>query len=101
MSISATRRAAKNQPCTVRLPGVCKPTPDHETSVLAHLPHGGMGAKRGDHAAAFCCFECHEYLDGRKHADPPFEKGFLEYSHLRGVMETQDKLVKMGLLWTR
>lgn len=61
------RRSAKNEECTIRLPGVCNF--DISTTVLCHsnsLADGkGMGLKAPDTRAAYGCSACHDVLDGR------------------------------------
>ena len=56
------RAAAKDQPCTMRLP-CCNG--NRETTVLAHANGGGMGMKSDDHDAADMCSSCHDFYDGR------------------------------------
>lgn len=58
------RDAAKGQPCTMRLPGVCNG--DWSTTVLAHRNGAGMGMKASDHDAADMCHACHDFYDKRK-----------------------------------
>lgn len=55
------RDAARNQPCTLRLP-CCNNNP--ETTVLAHRGGAGMAMKADDHDAVDACYECHKALDG-------------------------------------
>ncbi len=57
------RDAAKGQPCTMRLPGICNNNP--ETTVLAHRNGAGMAYKASDHDAAEMCSACHDAFDGR------------------------------------
>jgi len=57
------RDAAKGQPCTMRLSGVCNGNP--ETTVLAHRNGAGMAMKASDHDAADMCSACHDAYDGR------------------------------------
>ena len=63
-SVTILRKSARGRECQVRIPGVCNGDP--ETTVLAHLPGGGMGKKRNDLFAAFACSDCHDYVDCRK-----------------------------------
>lgn len=89
-------RSAKGQPCTVRIPGVCKPAPDNETTVLAHLNGYGMGAKHSSIHGAYACSQCHTWLDG----------GYTKYHHkkdrdlyhLEAVIRTQQIMIKEGVL---
>jgi hypothetical protein len=58
------RRAAKGQPCTMNVAGVCNY--DVATSVLAHfrwLGDCGTGCKPNDTQAAHACSECNRWTD--------------------------------------
>lgn len=60
------RRAARGQPCLMRVAGVCIDRPPHETTVLAHfrwLGNCGTGIKPPDTQAAFACAECNRWTD--------------------------------------
>lgn len=58
-------KAAKGQPCTLQIPGVCVDTYPHETVVPCHLPSGikGIGYKSDDFAIDGC-HACHKAIDG-------------------------------------
>jgi hypothetical protein len=88
------RDSARNQPCLVRLPGICNF--NQETTVLAHLNGGGTGAKKSDlTAAAFACSSCHDELDRRtRHMDADL----VELEHRRGVERTQEYWVQNGFI---
>lgn len=92
--MSKLRESARGQDCLVRLPGVCNRNP--ETVVLAHLGGGGMGMKRKNHEGAFCCYNCHQVLDGA--ANSQFSPNELKLFHLEGVMRTQIEWIKIGLM---
>lgn len=92
--MSKIRKSARGKSCTVRIPGHCNFNP--ETTVLAHLPGGGMGRKRHDLHGAYACSGCHDVLDGRKKTD--FERGTLTLWHLEAVLETQSILLEEGLI---
>ena len=90
-------RSAKGQPCTVRIPGICRPAPENETTVLAHLNGYGMGGKHLSIHGAYACAECHDIVDNRKWHE------FLTYDdvkryHLEAVIRTQIIMVKEGIL---
>lgn len=94
------RRAAKNQDCTLQIPGICNFDP--ATTVLCHsnnLADGkGMGLKAPDTEACFGCSACHDVLDGRR---PRPE--WLSYNMLLGAFEgakdrTHEILKKKGLM---
>jgi len=90
-------RSAKGQPCTVRIPGVCRPAPENETTVLAHLNGYGMGGKHLSIHGAYACNCCHDVVDGRVKYDG-LGSALLKLYHLEGVIRTQQIMVKEGVL---
>ena len=90
-------KSAQGQECQIRLPGICNG--DNTTTVLAHLPGGGMGGKMHELAAAYCCSACHDMVDGRTKRgwNSPNE---LKVWHLEGVIRTQELMLKDGLITT-
>lgn len=80
----------------VRIPGVCNFNP--ETTVLAHLGGAGMGIKKDDLQAAFCCSSCHDEVDRRtlNHCDESVELSFR-----RGVERTQEYWLHNGFIAIR
>jgi len=71
------RDAAKGQPCTMQLEGVCNG--GYETTVLAHNNGAGMGIKSDDFDAADMCSACHDVFDGRRkstHTRPDMAERF-------------------------
>ena len=95
MAKNVLRKSARGQECQVRLYQICQGL--DETVVLAHLPGGGVGGKGFDIAASFCCFQCHDVIDGRVQTDL-YTKDDLMLAHLQGVMRTQSIWIKAGLL---
>lgn len=93
--MSKIRKSARGEECAVRIPGVCNFDPD--TTVLAHLNGGGMGMKHLDIHGAYSCSACHDEYDGRVksllHSKDEIELYFLE-----GMVRTQIKLLKKGLI---
>ncbi len=86
--------SARAQPCTVRVPGVCKTAPENETTVLAHLNGGGMASKHLNIHGAYACFECHQWLDGGYiNSSPSWKRDLL---HLEAVIRTQIIMVHDG-----
>ncbi|WP_434359862.1 DUF1364 domain-containing protein [Parasalinivibrio latis] len=83
------REAAKGQPCSLQIPGVCNHDP--ETTVLAHLPSPmhGMAYKSDDWFAVDCCSACHDVIDGRV----PFDwmPGERERFYLQGLYLTWNR----------
>jgi hypothetical protein len=98
-------KSARGKICTVQLPGCSQKglrkffdenTEATATTVLAHLGGGGMGAKRSNIHGAYCCSTCHDIIDGRVNHN--YEKEWLEHQHLRGVIKTQEQMLKNGIL---
>jgi len=89
------RKEAKGRPCMVRVPEVC--TGGGEDTVLAHYRlagYCGTGLKPDDWMGAWCCYACHDAIDGRNthgidHTD-------LRLFHAEGVLRTQQQLKKEG-----
>lgn len=93
------RREARGRECQVRLP-CCNGNP--ETTVLAHLSGGGMGAKRHDLHGAWACSACHDAIDGRAKAFDYDGSQFLPHNlksiHMAAVIRTQEALMAEGKL---
>ena len=93
-------RSAKGKACTVRIPGVCKPAPNNETTVFAHLNCGG-GTKHLNIHGAYACFECHQWLDGGYAKGSKYLGAEIETRdllHLEAVIRTQIIMVSDGVL---
>jgi hypothetical protein len=93
--MSKLRKAARGEPCTVGLP-VCIAGGENETTVLAHLPSGGISIKSHDLLGAHSCSACHDVLDGRVSHD--FDPEWLEHMFLRGMKRTILKLISKELI---
>ena len=87
------RDAARDEHCTIRLPG-CLPGTD--TVVLAHLPNRSMGKKNNDYNAAFACYMCHMALDGQRSHN--IEKDWMELSHRRGQEQTLNRMIELRVI---
>jgi len=96
--MSKIRKSAKNEDCTIRVPGHCNRQP--ETVVLAHLNgiryKHGVGIKVNDILGAYACSSCHDAVDGRVRTNHSHNE--LKLWHLEGVAETQLKLIEKGLI---
>lgn len=92
--MSKITKSARGEQCQVRIFGVCNF--DTETTVLAHLNGGGVGAKHLDGHGAYACSNCHTWLDGGyvKAANRDARDLF----HLQAVIRTQSILVDKGLI---
>ena len=88
------REQARGRECMVRIPGICNHNP--ETVILAHLGGAGMGSKRDDRIGAWCCSDCHDLIDGRRHTN--YKRDLLQLWHLEGIIRTQEALISEGKL---
>jgi hypothetical protein len=90
MKTTPARKAARGQPCMIRIPGICNGNP--ETTVLAHYRlagYCGTGLKPDDQMGAWACSSCHDVVDHRKNAiNGPRREG-IRLMHAEGVMRTQ------------
>ena len=88
------RRFAKDQPCTLRLEGVCANDPAQ--TVLCHLGGAGMAIKRDDYDGLHACAPCHAVMDMRmKLKDTSID---LRRRVFRARYDTQTRLVEAGHL---
>jgi len=94
MSQDKYTRSAREQPCQVRIPGVCNHRP--ETTVFAHLNGGGMGRKKSSIHGAYACSDCHDVLDSRR--GTMYTPQELRLFHLDAVIRTQEIMLKDGVL---
>jgi hypothetical protein len=98
--MTAIRKAARGQECTINMPGVCCGNP--ETVVLCHsnkLEHGkGMGIKASDEFAAFGCIACHAVIDGRAPRPAGMSYEDADAYFMQGMEATREILREMGLL---
>ncbi len=92
-------RSAKGKQCSVRYFGC---THDPETTVAAHLNGAGMGRKRSDIHIAYADHACHFFLDQGYVALPEkitiTRAEFREYLHLKAIIETQQQMIRDGIL---
>lgn len=92
-------RSAKGKPCQVRIPGVCKPAPENETTIPAHINGGGMGMKQSNIHIAYCCSACHDWLDrGWVHDKRSEIRADRDLLHLEAVIRTQIIMIEDGIL---
>lgn len=95
MKRHALRELARDQPCLVRLPGVCNGDP--ATTVLAHYRLSGLcgvGLKPENLIGAHACSSCHYAIDRRSNKD--LDRDYVRLAHAEGVMRTIDKLISEG-----
>lgn len=100
----AIMKAARGQPCTLRIGTfIGSPCASEETTVACHLPVGGkgVGTKTSDLEVAFGCSRCHDLLDHRDHRIDMFEERYAAayaLQLLRAGAETRARLLHMGLI---
>ena len=64
--LTKIQKYARGKPCSLRIPGVCRTTPENEDVVLAHAPYPGRGGTRlHDWWGCPACVRCHDYVDYR------------------------------------
>lgn len=90
-------RSARGKPCQVRIPGVCKPAPENETTVLAHINGGGMASKHYNCHGAYACDACHTWLD-RGYVETDTDRATRDLLHLEAVIRTQIIMIEEGVL---
>ena len=97
------RASAEGRECQIRIPGVCNGNP--ETTVLCHLPGGGMGRKQPDLLGAWGCSACHDVVDGRVKVKrwalgdtSPYCEQEIYVMFLEGVIRTQQIWLDEGLV---
>lgn len=90
-------RSAKGKPCQVRIPDVCRPAPENETTVLAHLNGGGMASKHYNIHGAYACSACHAFLD-QGYANAGMDRCTRDLLHLEAVIRTQIIMIEDGVL---
>jgi len=95
--MSKLRQSARGQQCQVRVPGVCNFDPS--TTVLAHLNSAGMALKAHDIHGAYCCSDCHAWLDGDYSATT--DRELRDLYHLEAMVRTQIIMINDGLIETR
>ena len=96
--MSKIRESAKGKDCLVRLENICNGNP--ETTILAHLNGGGMGKKRLDIHAAYCCSDCHREIDRLPNLNHVvhFEDALKIIKFHEGVLRTQKIMLEQGLI---
>lgn len=90
------RQAANGERCTLEIMDACNGRTD--TTVLAHLPDGGiMGSKVDDLSACFACHACHDVIDGRR-PWPEGERQHAEFYMRRAQIRTWRRLHALGVM---
>ncbi len=92
------RKAARGEPCEIRS-SVCQFDP--EKVCLCHVRMigiTGMGLKAPDFLGAHGCYACHTLCDTGSYNGVEMTREDRELVFLRGVMRTQAKLIKNGVV---
>lgn len=92
--------AAKGEPCTMRVPGVCNGDP--ETTVFIHfrwIGDCGTGIKPSALQGAFGCSACNAWTDSptprQRHENYESDRN---WHGIRAMVSTQMRLIEMGKL---
>lgn len=97
MSTDKYTASARGQPCQVRVPGICRPAPENNTTVFAHLNGFRQGHKALNIHGSYACAECHAWLDhGWTRSDAT--KQLRDLYHFEGMARTQIIMVNDGVL---
>ncbi len=90
--------AAKGEPCTVNIPGVCNY--NCETTVFCHHNDGTGGSNKltGPLTGGIGCSECHDCLDGRKPWPLGYSDADKELFKRRSMIRTINRLINLGLV---
>lgn len=89
------RKAARNQPCRLRIPNICNGNP--ETTVLCHIKRGWLGSlKPPDIIAVTGCSACHAAIDGRQKVEYTREQ--MDAMILRALCEQLEYYSTQGIV---
>lgn len=98
--MSAIRRSARGQECTVRIPFVC--LHDSETVVWAHANGSaagkGIGMKSHDVLGAYACGACHNCYDRRSPIPKGYSREEIELMFLEGHLRSLQILLEKDLV---
>ncbi len=95
--MSALTDLCQNQPCYIRLPGICNGNP--ETSSPAHLRLGdisGYGLKAPDIFVCPGCLNCHDAVDRRRYKD--LDRDYVLKAHYEGIFRWQYDLYEREII---
>ena len=97
--LTPIQKYARGKPCSLRIPGVCRTTPENEDVVLAHAPYPGRGGTRlHDWWGCPACSRCHDVVDGRGICEAGFGDGETEQYWFAAIHEWQEMLFKAGFI---
>ena len=98
--LTPIQKYARGKPCSLRIPGVCRTTPENEDVVLAHAPYPGRGGTRlHDWWGAPACMHCHDAMDGRN-SYPYYVASDIRADEIwmPAIHEWQEMLFKAGFI---
>jgi hypothetical protein len=94
------RRSAKNEDCTLNIPGLCENKTD--TTVWCHsnlyTDGKGMGIKADDEAGCYGCAICHAFYDGGWTSYPGMTRELVEQYFAIARAKSRLKLKHKGLV---
>ena len=93
--------SARDEPCTIRIIGVCNRM--NETTVFCHEPAGsGLAIKYPDTEGAYGCSACHDEVDGRtrykNNGNPVYTRDSIMLSFYQGARRTRIILIEKELI---
>lgn len=102
--LTKIQKFAKGKACQLRIPGICRTTPENQDCVLCHAPHPNRGGMRkDDHWGAVGCVPCHDVVDRRNqksyaYGDCTNTDAELAHYWMPAVYEWQAMLIQEGLM---
>lgn len=98
--MSAIRKSARDEDCTVRIPGVC--TFDPATTIWSHYRGEaggkGMSLKADDLCGAYACTACDAVYDGQRPRPEGMTKEEVELDWYAGHIRSLVRLARKGLI---
>jgi len=98
--LSKIRQSARNEQCTMKLPGVCNY--NNETVVWAHSNRGehgkAMGKKANDEYGAYLCYNCHQTYDRQRKRPEGMTLEFVEDAFTIAMQHSRYILKDKGLI---
>ena len=91
-------QSAKDEDCTLQIPGVCNYNP--ETTVYCHFPDGRGGSNKltGPLNGGYGCSKCHDVIDGRVYWFSHERAVEKEFYMRRAMNRTINRLINKGLI---
>lgn len=98
--MSKIRKSARDEDCTVRLPGVCRWLPEY--TIWSHAPWGSAGKARSlkaiDEAGAYCCTACDAVIDRQAPGPDGMTREQIELAWFHGHLRSLVRLKEKGLI---